>query len=284
MKIMEKKMAFVLLAVLLFSSVLSAAEKGEIEIAYVQWASAEAQTYISKILLEEMGYDVTIRAVSAAVMWTGLANEDVDLSVCAWLPYTHEGYWEKYSEDVVDLGPVYEGARIGLVVPTYVSIDSIEELAEHKEEFGERIVGIEPGAGIMIHTREDAMPAYRLEDWNLVSSSDPAMMAELERAVQREEWIVITGWTPHWMWFAYDLKFLEDPKNAYGEEENIRAIGRKGFREDFPEVAEFIENFKMNDDQLGEVTYDINVNRTNPEQAAKKWIEENRDVVEKWLP
>lgn len=284
MKIMEKKMAFVLLAVLLFSSVLSAAEKGEIEIAYVQWASAEAQTHISKILLEEMGYDVTIRAVSAAVMWTGLANEDVDLSVCAWLPYTHEGYWEKYSEDVVDLGPVYEGARIGLVVPTYVSIDSIEELAEHKEEFGERIVGIEPGAGIMIHTREDAMPAYRLEDWNLVSSSDPAMMAELERAVQREEWIVITGWTPHWMWFAYDLKFLEDPKNAYGEEENIRAIGRKGFREDFPEVAEFIENFKMNDDQLGEVTYDINVNRTNPEQAAKKWIEENRDVVEKWLP
>ncbi|MGY4687454.1 glycine betaine ABC transporter substrate-binding protein [Petrotoga sp. DB-2] len=281
---MEKKMAFVLLAVLLFSSVLSAAEKGEIEIAYVQWASAEAQTHISKILLEEMGYDVTIRAVSAAVMWTGLANEDVDLSVCAWLPYTHEGYWEKYSEDVVDLGPVYEGARIGLVVPTYVSIDSIEELAEHKEEFGERIVGIEPGAGIMIHTREDAMPAYRLEDWNLVSSSDPAMMAELERAVQREEWIVITGWTPHWMWFAYDLKFLEDPKNAYGEEENIRAIGRKGFREDFPEVAEFIENFKMNDDQLGEVTYDINVNRTNPEQAAKKWIEENRDVVEKWLP
>lgn len=284
MKIMEKKMAFVLLAVLLFSSVLSAAEKGEIEIAYVQWASAEAQTHISKILLEEMGYDVTIRAVSAAVMWTGLANEDVDLSVCAWLPYTHEGYWEKYSEDVVDLGPVYEGARIGLVVPTYVSIDSIEELAEHKEEFGERIVGIEPGAGIMIHTREDAMPAYGLEDWNLVSSSDPAMMAELERAVQREEWIVITGWTPHWMWFAYDLKFLEDPKNAYGEEENIRAIGRKGFREDFPEVAEFIENFKMNDDQLGEVTYDINVNRTNPEQAAKKWIEENRDVVEKWLP
>ncbi len=85
------------------------------------------------------------------------------------------------------------------------------------------------------------------------------------------------------MWFAYDLKFLEDPENAYGEEENIRAIGRKGFKEDFPEAAEFIESFCMNDDQLGEVTYDINVNKTKPEQAAKKWIKENRDVVEKWL-
>ncbi len=284
MKIIGKKMVFVLLAVFLFASVLSAAEKGEIEIAYVQWASAEAQTHISKILLEEMGYDVTIRAVSAAVMWTGLANADVDLSVCAWLPYTHESYWEEYSEDVVDLGPVYEGARIGLVVPTYVSVDSIEELAEHKKEFEGRIVGIEPGAGIMIHTREDAMPIYGLEDWNLVSSSDPAMMSELERAVQRGNWIVITGWTPHWMWFAYDLKFLEDPENAYGEEENIRAIGRKGFKEDFPEVAEFMESFQMNDDQLGEVTYEINVNGTSPEQAAKNWIEENRDVVEKWLP
>lgn len=179
MKRMEKKKAFVLLAALLFLPVLPAAEKGEIEIVYVQWASAEAQTYITKILLEEMGYDVTTRAVSAAVMWTGLANRDVDLSVCAWLPYTHENYWERYGKDVVDLGSVYEGARIGFVVPAHVPIDSMEELAEHKGEFGGRIVGIEPGAGIMIHTRESAMPAYGLEDWNLISSSDPAMMAEL---------------------------------------------------------------------------------------------------------
>ena len=41
---------------------------------------------------------------------------------------THKDYMEKYKEDLEDLGYNYENARIGLVVPAYMNIKSIEEL------------------------------------------------------------------------------------------------------------------------------------------------------------
>ena len=58
----------------------------------------------------------------------GLASGEADAMVAAWLPATHAAYYEKYKDDFDDLGPNLEGAKIGLVVPSYVTIDSIEEI------------------------------------------------------------------------------------------------------------------------------------------------------------
>lgn len=61
-------------------------------------------------------------------MWVGVANGDADASVAAWLPVTHADYYNEYQDKLVDLGPNLEGARIGLVVPAYMDIKSIEDL------------------------------------------------------------------------------------------------------------------------------------------------------------
>jgi len=258
--------------------------KGQVELVYVNWACAEAETYVAATVLEDMGYDVEKIMVDAGVMWSSVATGDADAFTTAWLPFTHEAYLEQYGDQVDRLGPIGEGAKIGLVVPTYVTISSCDELADHADEFDRRIVGIDPGAGIMRHTEEDAMPAYGIEDWELVTGSDAAMMAELDRSIQNEEWIVITGWTPHWMFFAYDLKYLDDPALAYGGSETIEAIARKGLREDMPEVAQFLENMYFTLDQLHEVIYMINVEGIPPEEAARQWVDENQDVVNTWIP
>ena len=178
-----------------------------IKIPYVQWACAEAESHLAEVILEEMGYEVELSTVQAAVMWASVATGDADVFTTAWLPYTHASYWEEYGDDVERLGVLYDEAVLALVVPSYVTIDSIAEMKDCKTEFQGRIIGIDPGAGIMEATRNALMPTYGLTDWNLVESSEAGMLSELERAINRGEWIAVTGWAPHWMFFAYDLRF-----------------------------------------------------------------------------
>jgi len=231
-----------------------------------------------------MGYNVELSSVSAGVMWESIATGDQDFITTAWLPYTHKSYWEAHEDDVDRIGVLYEGAVLALVVPDYVTIDSIAEMADHKDKFGGRIVGIDPGAGIMEATRNATMPNYGLDDWELSESSEAAMMAELERAINNEEWIAVTGWAPHWKFAAYELKLLEDPDETLGGLEEIVIVAREGLREDFPEVTSFLENWKLTSDQLGEVMYMIAVDGMTPAVAARTWIDDNQDIVDSWLP
>lgn len=101
-----------------------------ITLAYVAWDTEIASTNVIGLVLEDMGYDVTLTQVEAGPMWAAVASGDADAIVAAWLPGTHEKYMEDYKDEVVDLGPNLEEAKIGLVVPAYMDIDSIEDLAE----------------------------------------------------------------------------------------------------------------------------------------------------------
>lgn len=255
-----------------------------IKIPYVQWACAEAEAHLAEVLLEEMGYEVELSTVQAAVMFASVANGDTDVLTTAWLPYTHASYWEEYGDDLERLGVLFDQAVLALVVPSYVTIDSIADMKNYRDEFQGRIVGIDPGAGIMEATRNTLMPAYGLDDWNLMESSEAGMISELERAINKGDWIAVTGWAPHWKFFAYDLKILEDPELTYGGMEEVVILGRAGFSEDFPEAAEFFSKWTITADQLGEVMYMINIEKMNPAEAARAWIEDNRDIVDTWLP
>ncbi|MFO7818736.1 MAG: glycine betaine ABC transporter substrate-binding protein [Halanaerobacter sp.] len=258
-------------------------EKKKITLGYVQWASAEASTFLMEEVLERAGYDVERMTLQAGAMYQGLSTGDLDAMVCAWLPKTHKSYWEEYGNDLVDLGTNYEGARIGLAVPEYVDVDSIEELKNNADKFDNRIVGVDPGAGIMGVTSDTAMDEYGLSDWDLVESSGPAMTATLEQAINQEEAVVVTGWTPHWKWFSYDLKFLEDPKGVYGEPEDIKTLGRTGIEEDQPGAAKILKKYKLNDDQLGELIK-MAKDADDLEKAAAKYVDQNKELVNEWLP
>ncbi|RQD73734.1 MAG: glycine betaine ABC transporter substrate-binding protein [Candidatus Syntrophonatronum acetioxidans] len=248
-----------------------------VEILFVEWDCATASTYVAKAVLEDMGYEVEVTPVAAAMMWSGLAAGDGDFISCAWLPGTHGEYYEEYGDDVVEIATHYEGARIGLVTPTYMDITSITEVDDYVSD----ITGIDPGAGIMAAT-EDAIDTYGLAA-GLIEGSDAAMTAELSTAIANDENIVVTGWTPHWKFAEWDLKFLEDPENAFGDEEYIANVGRAGLQEDLAEVYEFLENFSWGDDEIGAVM-EMNAEDPDYEGNARKWIDENQDIVNTWIP
>ncbi|WP_097003729.1 glycine betaine ABC transporter substrate-binding protein [Lacrimispora amygdalina] len=257
-------------------------EAKKIKIGYVNWSEGIAMTNLAAAILEDkMGYDVDMVLADVAPVFTSLASGNTDLFLDTWLPVTHKEYLDKYGKDIVDMGVEYENAKIGLVVPSYVDINSIDQLNDSKDKFGGKIIGIDSGAGIMKKT-EEAIDQYGL-DYELVSGSGPAMTASLKKAIDKNEPIAVTGWTPHWMFARWDLKVLEDPKGVYGDAENIHVYSRKGFDKDMPDAAAFIKNFKLSDEVLSDLMAKIEDSKEDPIETAKKWMNENEDQVNTWL-
>lgn len=259
-----------------------AGEKPVIELGYVQWACANANSNMVKVLLEEkFDVEINLRAMDAGLLWQSVASGDIDFMANAWLPTTHKAYYEELKDDLVDLGPLYEGAKLGLVVPQYVTIDSIEEMNANADKFGGKIVGIDAGAGIMAATTQ-AITDYSMTDMELMQSSDAAMTAALKTAYEQEEWVVVTGWAPHWMFGAFELKFLEDPNASLGGDETINVITKIGFAEEHPEINTFLDTYSMNSAEYGSLIATLEEYDDDAE-GARAWIDENRELVDGWF-
>lgn len=290
MKFNLKKLAVLLCSVLLTTLVLTGCGKGtankgkgNVKLGYVNWAEGVAMTNLAKVALEEkMGYNVELTMGEPGMIFTSLSDGNLDAFLDAWLPVTHHDYVTKYEGKIEDLGYNYENARIGLVVPKNSDINSIEDLNKFKEKLDGKIIGIDAGAGIMGATQK-AIKDYNL-DYELLEGSGPTMTVLLKEAIDKNEDIVVTGWKPHWKFARWDLKFLEDTKHSYGESENIHTYSRKDFTKDMPEVAKFLKNFKLNDEQLGTLMGDIADSNKEPEEVAKEWMAKNEELVSSWIP
>lgn len=249
-----------------------------INLSYVEWDTEVASTNVIGEVLREMGYSVSLTPLDNAIMWESVASGETDGMVAAWLPTTHKAQYEKYKNRLDDLGENLKGGKVGIVVPSYMSADSISDLTNQANQ---TIVGIEPGAGMM-SLAETTMESYdNLANWQLESSSTGAMTAALGQAISNHEEIVITGWSPHWMFSKYDLKYLEDSKGTMGSTETINTMVRKGLKEDQPEAYKVLDNFNWTVEDIESVMLAIN-NGESPESAAKKWIKENPEKVAEW--
>ncbi len=271
-------------AALVLASGSAFAQDKSVRIAYVEWDCAASSTMVVQaVLQEEMGYDVEILPVAAAAMWQAVGTGNVDGMVTAWLPVTHADYYAKVKDNVENLGPIAHGARLGWAVPAYVTIDSMTEINDHADKFGGRITGIDPGAGLM-RLSEKAVEEYNMGRMELMEGSDAMMTAALANAIKNKDWIIVTAWSPHWMFGKWDLKYLEDPKGILGDEEHIDTIVRKGLKKDMPEVYNFLNNFAWKDaNQLQMVMAWNSEPGADRYENAKRFIRENREQVNGWI-
>ena len=247
------------------------------------WDEDTAASYLWKYVLEEKGYDVQLTNSDVAPAYTGLANGDYDVVFDTWLPNTHKEYMDTYGEDLTDLGAWNEQASLELAVPEYSEIDSIDELRAKASDFGNKIVGIEPAAGETKVVSDQVIPEYGLDGMDFVTSSTPAMLADLKAAIAKQEDVVVTLWRPHWAYDAFPIKDLEDPKGALGDNEEIHTIAKQSIADDFPTATKWMRDFEMDSDTLYSLENAlVNSGAKTSEYPAitEQWASEHRDYVD----
>ncbi|MDN4483093.1 glycine betaine ABC transporter substrate-binding protein [Demequina lignilytica] len=247
---------------------------GELTLAVFNgWDESLATSLLWENILESKGYTVELEYADPAVVFQGVADGDYDIVTDVWLPLTHASYIEEFGDDMEELGAWFDSAALTVAVNADAPIDSLDELADNADAFGNRIVGIEPGAGLTATVQDAVIPTYGLEGLDFITSSTPAMLSELDTATSNGENIIVTLWEPHWAYGAYDLKNLEDPEGTLGEAESIVTYGRAGISEDHPEVAAWLGAFTMDADHL----YDLE-NQLNGQDAS-----DYADIVSEWV-
>ncbi|WP_399360298.1 glycine betaine ABC transporter substrate-binding protein [Thiohalobacter thiocyanaticus] len=260
------------------------AEKS-IRIGWTAWSDAEFVTKLAaRILEQELDYDVELIQTDIAPQYQGLSTGDIDIMLMSWQPGTHADYIEKLGNKLVNLGLLYTHARLGWVVPAYIpesEVSSIADLknAQVKDKLDDTITGIDPGAGLTRLSKQ-AIEDYGL-DYELQISSGAGMTAALDRAIRRNEWIVVTGWSPHWMFGKYDLRYLDDPKGVLGSFERVHAVARKGFYQDDIEAAGFFSRMQLPIDDLQAAMYDAQ--ESSYEEAVTRYIDNNPERIRYWL-
>jgi glycine betaine/proline transport system substrate-binding protein len=252
---------------------------------FAGWDEGVAASFLWGEVLQGEGATVEYIAADPGPTFEGVAQGDADLAFDAWLPNTHADYWEQYGETVEDFGAWYDEAPLTIAVNEDAPIQSLDELAASADAFGNRIVSIESGSGLYRITRDEVVPTYGLEDMELLDVGTSAMLQELETAINDGNDIVVTLWQPHWAYAAYPIRNLEDPDGVLAAAEEIHSFGRPGFSEDYPEAAEWLNNFKLTEEQLlaiEEIMIVENEAASDAEYEAslEQWLEENPDYID----
>ena len=252
-------------------------------IADIGWTENTAIAHLTKVLLEEqLGYEeVTVKTSELESVYDGVAKGDMDAFQDVWLPNQRE-LLASVQDDVEQLAFSYQGqTEQGIAVPAYMDATSLDQLNQSEAEL---ILGIEPGSVIMGRVYDELVPAYDLRQ-ELVEAPTQGMLAEVEERYLNREEFALVAWSPHWMNQRFDLRYLEDPKDAFGElndPASITTIVNKDLPQDDPVATAFMDALILDEEQIGDLESAIN-EAGDPHEGARRWAEENLEVWQPWV-
>lgn len=131
-------------------------------------------------------------------------------------------------------------------------------------------------------------------------------LSEVDKAVKENRNIVFYCYTPHYMFVVNDLVVLNEPahdatqwiivqpsptpgwfeKSSAGVAWNTAALNigyAASLEADQPEVVAMLNNVLLDTDTLSAMTYALSVEKQDPSEFAKKWVEDNADTVDSWF-
>lgn len=275
----------------------SSTSGGTLTLGNIGWTENVAVANLTKTVLEEdFDYqEVELKTLDVGLLFEGVAGGELHAFQDVWMP-NQEQLLSEVDNDVEHLEPWYEGeTTFGLAVPSYMK--GVDSIADLNQSGAERIIGIKPGAVISQKIEDNVIPEYNLT-LEHEPSSKAAMLAEVERLYNDKEKFVFPPWCPHPMcgevtgWQGedsarelpgmFDFRYLEDPKNAQGnldQPAKISAIVNEDLPDDDPVAYAFINNLRLNQDELVSIENEIAAADDNAVKGVQAWLEENRDVV-----
>jgi glycine betaine/proline transport system substrate-binding protein len=255
------------------------AEEKTITMGTLSWEDLTPITGITKKVLEDSGYTVKVIEFSEwGIAYAALSKGDIQI-IASQTDYAAHDYWNKNKNRLEKLSPVSFGLYQGFAVPKYVDIDSIDQLNDNADKLGGKIIGIEPGSGLM-NDATNAVSGYGLK-LKLLEGSTAAMTAALKSAVDRKEPVVVTIWEPSWMMQKFDLKFLKDPKGIFPPPQAYYWIGHKGFAAEYPHAREVIASVYVPLIDITAINSEVKDGKTM-DQAIQGWTTKNAELLKRW--
>ncbi|PBQ09321.1 glycine betaine ABC transporter substrate-binding protein [Pseudomonas syringae] len=255
------------------------AEEKTITMGTLSWEDLTPITGITKKVLENAGYTVKVVSFSEwGIAYTALSKGDIQI-IASQTDYAAHDYWTKNKNRLEKLSPVSFGLYQGIAVPKYVDIDSVDQLNDNADKFSGKIIGIEPGSGLMSDAA-NAVTGYGLK-LKLLEGSTAAMTAALKSAVDRKEWVAVTVWEPSWMVQKYDLKFLKDPKAIFPPPQAYHWVGHKGFAESYPHAREVLASVYVPLADITSINTQVKDGKTMDE-AINNWTDSHTELLNRW--
>jgi glycine betaine/proline transport system substrate-binding protein len=261
-----------------------------VRLADLGWTDIRLTDATAEVILTALGYEPSETLLGLDVAYVSLREGDMDVFQGNWRPVQNENYAEFFDKGwVEDLGENLTGAKFTLAVPKYVAdqgVTSFEELARRHDMFGGKIYGIEPGSNQylldMIAQRRHGFD----DSWEVVESSEAGMLAQLERALKKNEPIVFLGWEPHPMNINYQITYLSGGDEEFGPDfggSTVHTLSRPGFAAECPNAARFFSQlvFNLEYENLGMRM--IMTDGAEPQDAARAMMTRMPQLLDGWL-
>jgi len=254
------------------------------------WSDISSTNALLGTVLKGLGYDQKIETLAVPVTYKSLGEGLIDVFLGNWMPAQ-----KKFVDPLIQEGKMevvrknLDGVKFTLAVPDYVAgagVKTVEDLAKNADKFGRKIYGIEPGAPVNQNMQAMIKAGdYGLAGWEVVESSEQAMLAQVERAGRQKNWIVFVGWEPHPMNTKYKMTYLSGGEKTFGANygaSDVYTVARKGFTDECTNLARLLKQAAFSVPMENEIMAGLEAGK-KAEEAALAYLKANPATVDPWL-
>jgi len=200
---------------------------GHIDLSFHDAAAREVERVI-----EAHGHAVARSAAPHEEMFARLGRGEVDVMVSAWLPASHQIYFDPIADRLRKVCVLYEPFCIW-GVPDFVPEADVASVADLLREPAlgrmERLIqGINPGAGISRFSRA-IVDSYGLgaAGYHFETGTEAECFDRFEQARAEGRWIVVPLWHPQYLHARHRIRALAEPRGLLGGADQATLVVRR---------------------------------------------------------
>lgn len=257
----------------------------------VSWTDVIATSGMADVLLNGLGYDSKQTSAVQQIIFAGIRDKRLDIFLGYWKPAMDNNIAPFLTANQIKVfdKPSLADAQATLAVPQYVAdagLKTFADIARFKDKLGGKIYGIEPGSGANTDIQKMIdSNRFGLGGFKLVASGEAGMLAAVQRAVNRKEFVVFVGWTPHPMNINMKMAYLTGSEDVFGANEGMATVSTvtaPDYAERCPNVTRLLENLTYTAAQESQLMVPI-MDRKTPQEVAKQWLRDNPEDLQRWL-
>ena len=281
---------------------------GTLNMAVNPWVGYEADAYVvGYVAQEKLGCQVNYKDLKEDVSWQGFGTGEVDVVIEDW---GHPDLEKKFVKakggdgSAEDFGETGNEGIIGWYVPPWLAkehpdILDYKNLNKYADKFKTsesgnmgQFLGADPS---YVQFDEAIAKNLKLNFKVVFSGSEAASISAFQKAEKNKEWLIGYFYEPQWLFADIPLEKVALPEYTEGCQDDTAKVAC-----DYPKTAlkkfvsskwaagdssavGLVKNFTWTNEDQNLVAKYISEDKMKPEDAAKKWVDENSDKVDAWL-